>query len=104
MLDRQVALGRLGNDHELYEEICRLFKRDAADMLGKLREAIVSGETSVATRHAHSLKSVSASIGAMVFSDIARTAEFFGRDGNIIGMSDLLSELERNLNEVILEL
>lgn len=103
-LDRQAVLERIDNDHELYEEICEIFKEDAPKIVSHLIDAIDSGEILVATRHAHSLRSVSANIGATALSELGYHAELAGRDANLQAMRNQIPLIEQQLKEVIMEL
>lgn len=103
-LDRQAVLKRIDNDHELYEEICDIFKEDAPKIVSHLKDAIDAGEITVATRHAHSLKSVSANIGATALSELGHHAEIAGRDSNLQAMRNQIPLIEQQLEEVIKEL
>ena len=103
-LERQAALKRLDNDHELYDEICEIFQGDAPEIVKRLKDAIESGEILVATRHAHSLKSVSANIGATAMSELAHQAEIAGRDANLQAMREQIPLIEQQLTELLKEL
>ncbi len=58
ILDRQAALERIDHDHELYNEICGIFRDDAPEILIKMKESFMSGNIPLATRYAHSLSEV----------------------------------------------
>lgn len=103
-LDRQAVLERLDNDQELYDEICEIFMHDALNIVDQLKEAVHAGDIPVATRHAHSLKSASASIGANEISMIARQAEVCGKEGSIEEIRNLLPQIDKLLTEVLLEI
>ena len=103
-LDRQAVLKRIDNDHELYDEICEIFQDDAPEIVRRLKDAIGSGEILVATRHAHSLKSVSANIGATAMSELAHHAEIAGRDSNLQAMRNQIPLIEKELAELLKEL
>jgi HPt (histidine-containing phosphotransfer) domain-containing protein len=46
------------------------------------------------SRAAHTLKSTSASIGAMALSAVARELEFLTKDGTLAGAAELLAHAE----------
>ena len=60
---------------ELVEELVTLFLDDAAKRMKKLTDAYGAGDFEAVTFAAHSLKSASASIGAISFSESCRTLE-----------------------------
>jgi HPt (histidine-containing phosphotransfer) domain-containing protein len=103
-LDKQAVLARIDNDHELFEEICAIFKDDGPRLVRKLRDAVDAGQIVVAIRHAHSLRSSSANIGASELSELARQAELAANQGNDDIIRALLPVIDAKLHEVIAEL
>lgn len=75
VLDRAAALYRMGDDENLYQEIVTLFLADAPTQIKKLKEAIESLDRVLGERHAHSLKSAAANIGANCLRDACAAAE-----------------------------
>ena len=71
MIDKEAALARLGGDEELYQEIVLIFLDDAPKQISSLKEAFNLSDYQTAMRVAHSLKSASASVGAVSFQKIA---------------------------------
>ncbi|KAB0663700.1 Hpt domain-containing protein [Oryzomonas japonica] len=103
-VDKLAVLERLNNDQELFVEICTIFKQDGPQLVRKLRDAVDAGQIIVAIRHAHSLKSSSATIGAYELSELARQAELAGNQGDVSIISALLPVIDAKLHEVIAEL
>ena len=101
VLDTLAAMERLDNDQELYDEICEIYLTDAPELLRKFKEAIHDNDSAMATRHAHSLKSVSANIGATALSDVARQAEIFGKSGDLAAAQNICASIEKQLSEVL---
>jgi HPt (histidine-containing phosphotransfer) domain-containing protein len=101
ILDKNAALERIEFDHELYDEICGIFREDAPKMIAKLKEACSGGDILVATRLAHSLKSAAANIGATDLSESARLAENAFRAENLKNIIHLISEIDRNITRVL---
>lgn len=104
VVDKLAVLERIDNDQELYVEICAIFKHDGPELVRKLRDAVDAGQIVVAIRHAHSLKSSSANIGAHELSELARQAELAGNQGDAGIISALLPVIDAKLHEVIAEL
>src|ERR1044072_9181842 len=100
-LDREAVLERRDNDHELYAEICDMFKHYGPELSRTLNVALNAGEIPVAIRHAHSLKSSSANIGAMELSELARQAEHAGKDVNEEERQRLMPLIDSCLSEVL---
>jgi HPt (histidine-containing phosphotransfer) domain-containing protein len=103
-LDKKAVLERIDNDQELFDEICDIFRSDGPELVRRLREAVEAGEIPVAIRHAHSLRSSSANIGANELSELAHQAERVGKGGDLRELHDLLPLIDAQLNEVIAEL
>jgi HPt (histidine-containing phosphotransfer) domain-containing protein len=104
LVNRQEAMDRLGDDAELFAEICGLFCRDVPEMLNQLKSALVSGDTTLAIRSAHSIKSASSSIGAETLSSLARDIEEAGRAGNFQVAHSQLEDLATAIDDVMKEL
>lgn len=103
-MDKLAVLERIDNDQELFTEICAIFKNDGPQLVHKLRDAVEAGQIVVAIRHAHSLRSSSANIGAYELSELARQAELAGNQGDTGIIRALLPVIDAKLYEVIAEL
>lgn len=97
ILNRQAALERIEQDLELYEEICGIFSDDAPTILIDLKQSLNNRDIPAATRHAHSLKSAAANIGAIDLCETARLAENSFRAGDIKNSYTMISNIEQNL-------
>jgi two-component system, sensor histidine kinase and response regulator len=65
-----------------------------------VREAVKGTDFDALHRAAHTLKSSSASLGALVFSEICKDLEMMGRDKTIEGAKDRLRALEQEYERV----
>jgi two-component system sensor histidine kinase/response regulator len=101
ILDRQAALERIDHDQALYDEICGIFRDDVPKIFAQLKEAHSRGDHPVATRHAHTLKSAAANIGATDLCESARSAENAFRAGELENIHILISEIDKNLSYVL---
>ena len=70
------------------------FYQDVDRLLGEAQEASKHGQLDELRRAAHTLKSTSATFGAMGLSAIARELEYLARDGVLEGASDLITRAE----------
>lgn len=104
VINREEVLGRLGDDEELYAEICGLFQRDGRMMLTRLQNELSDGTLEMATRYVQSIKSMAANIGADELTELARQAEEAGRSGDASVLRGYLPHLETQLNRVLQEL
>jgi len=97
------ALDRLlemtGGDPAFVEELIETFLDDAAKQLAAMNAAATLGAADDLIRPSHSLKSNSASVGAMRLSEMARALEAASRDGDVAEASARVaaasSEFER---------
>lgn len=103
-LDRREALARINNDHELFDEICGIYLSDAPKIVDKLKRSLVAGDIEQVTRHAHSLKSISANIGAHALKNAASQAEMLAKQENLQGVNEQVGQLDLLLEEVLEEI
>ena len=91
------ALGRIGGDEELLDELCQIFLEESPKLLEKLRQAVASGDSDGVMRAAHSLKGESSYLGAGGTSQAARQLEEMGRSKDLSGAADIVAVLEREV-------
>jgi signal transduction histidine kinase/CheY-like chemotaxis protein/HPt (histidine-containing phosphotransfer) domain-containing protein len=70
------------------------FYQDVDRLLGEARQALEQGQADDLRRAAHSLKSTSATFGAVVLSAVARELEYRARDGVLEGAAGLIARAE----------
>jgi PAS domain S-box-containing protein len=73
------------------------FYQDTDRLLGQARHALEHGQADELRRAAHSLKSTSATFGAMALSAAARDLEYLARDGKLGRASDQIIQAEAEL-------
>jgi HPt (histidine-containing phosphotransfer) domain-containing protein len=66
-------------------ELIEAFLADSAAQLEAIEAAVAAGDAEATVRPAHTLKSASATLGAMPLSAAARTLEMAGRSGSLEG-------------------
>jgi len=76
------------------------YLNDAPKLLQTLREAITRGETTAAQRAAHSLKSSSATLGALTLAGLCKELEAQGRAQSVDNAAKVLSEIETEYQAV----
>jgi HPt (histidine-containing phosphotransfer) domain-containing protein len=97
VLDREVALSRVGGDVELLREIAVLFLENYGTWLGELREAAARGDAKVVENTAHGLKGSVANFGAQNAVDAALVLETMGRRRDLTDVSRSVAALEAAL-------
>lgn len=102
-LDPEIAVNRLGGDEELYWEIVQVFVDESPTIIGKIRSAFSGSEWSVLERHAHSLKSASANIGAELLRSLATKLESDARCALVTELEAQVLTLCHEMESVLLE-
>ena len=75
-------------------ELVSTYLEETAGLIQKLHEALAKNQADDFRRYAHSIKSSSASLGALEFSAQAREMEFIGKAGNLSQVGEPLARLE----------
>lgn len=83
MLDS--LLQSLGGDQEFFAELLETFFEDSPHQIAAMHAALASRNAAELRRAAHSLKSNSASFGAMDLSARCKELEMMGKDGALEG-------------------
>ncbi len=98
VIDR-AALNRLfeilGNDPEILGEMKNEFFEDAPTFIAGLRSAVEHQNLEELRTAAHSLKSNSASFGALALAEQCRGLEMQGKAGNLEGAAERITAIEQ---------
>jgi HPt (histidine-containing phosphotransfer) domain-containing protein len=82
----------VGGDESFVAELAATYLAEGPGYLQALEAAVASGDVAGAVRPAHTLKSSSASLGAMRLSEISRGIEYAAREGRADGLSAAVEE------------
>jgi len=93
-------LASTGGDMAFLAELMDTYFNDAPQLLAAMRGALADGNAEEFRRAAHSLKSNSASLGAMTLSALAKELEMMGRAGVLDGAADKLARVEAEYEQV----
>jgi signal transduction histidine kinase/DNA-binding response OmpR family regulator len=85
---------------EAATELVGLFLEDTPNLLADLREAVSQGGAEGLQRAAHTLKSSSASLGAMGLSTLCQELEGMGRAGTLEGAAEKVAQVEAEYERV----
>ena len=91
VLEELIAM--LGNDIEFASGLIRDFLEDGEELLGNIRHAYEMGDSSELERAAHTLKSSSATFGAIETSNLCKELEALGNAGSL--SEDLSTKIDR---------
>jgi two-component system sensor histidine kinase/response regulator len=83
VLDKAVALDRVGGDEELLAEVAQLFLEDYPNSLREIDDALQRGDAKLLERAAHTLKGAASNFGADPVVEPALALELAGRTGNL---------------------
>lgn len=84
----------------LVGRVLRTYELTLEKAQAELRQAVASNDLQVIGRVVHTLRSSSASVGALGLSALCRAAELAIREGHLEGMAPRLEALERESREV----
>ena len=96
VLDQLIA----DTDREFAAELVTTYLDDSPKLVADMRQALAEGSAPNFQRAAHSLKSNSASLGALGLSAQAKALEMLGRSGQLDGAAEKLDELAAGYAEV----
>ena len=100
VLDRAVALERVGGDSELLQEMAQLFLEEYPSQPAAARAAVQARYRNALERRAHSLKGSVGNFGAAAAQDAALRLELLGRRGDLQEVDQALGCLESALSSL----
>jgi HPt (histidine-containing phosphotransfer) domain-containing protein len=74
-------LDDMGGDAEVVKELVQSYLEEAPRLLAEARQALADGDTATVQRAAHTLKSTSATFGALALAESSRVLEQAARAG-----------------------
>ena len=104
VLDRALALSRVGGDEDLLREIAVLFLDDYPNLVQKIQDALVRNDAQGLERASHSLKGSVANFGAEAAYQAALELEKIGRSRDLTLAHIAYAGLEQSLNSLRPEL
>jgi HPt (histidine-containing phosphotransfer) domain-containing protein len=88
----------VGDDY--IPELIQAYLEETPTLLRDLQAALAAGDVIPFTRAAHSIKSSSASLGALDFSAQAKELELIGKSGDLSQVSDKVGRLTAGYTEL----
>jgi signal transduction histidine kinase/CheY-like chemotaxis protein len=85
---------------EMISQLIAIFLEDAPEQLAHLRRALDHNKPAELERAAHSLKSNSATFGALRLAALCKELEVTGRTGQLIGVSEQVQQVEAEYHRV----
>ncbi len=105
--NKDKAIGKLGDDLELFEEFCQMFVDEIPEISQGLETAIAADDSEELRKKAHYLKGSAAMIGLEIISKFAADLEMSGKENCLTEVPELYASLSVELKlaaELIKEL
>jgi PAS domain S-box-containing protein len=83
-----------GGDAAFLGELMDTYFADAPELMAQMRSSLAAGDAETFRRAAHTLKSSSATLGAMTLSDLAKDLEMMGKAGTLEGAASRIAQVE----------
>jgi HPt (histidine-containing phosphotransfer) domain-containing protein len=102
-IDTQVLeslLDMLGDDQEALAEIINCYLIESPTIIAAIEKSVTNKDADTLKKKAHNLKSSTASLGAMNLYQLCLQLELKGENGNLEGISDLVSKLVHEYEQV----
>lgn len=93
LYDRAEALGRLGDDEELFASVAELFIADSEGYCQALESALAAGDAPGLQREAHTVKSMLATFSCETGRERAMRLEYLAGSGSLDGAASLTQEV-----------
>jgi HPt (histidine-containing phosphotransfer) domain-containing protein len=93
-------LDSLGGDVEFLSELVDAYLDSSPGLLASMQQALASGEAPALQRAAHSLKTGSASFGALAFAGLCKGLEELAKTGALDGAAEKYEALEAGYAQV----
>jgi HPt (histidine-containing phosphotransfer) domain-containing protein len=90
-----------GDDMDFVRELISTYVDESAGNITALEAAMAAGDVAGVVRPSHTLKSSSASIGAMRLSELCRGIEVASREGREAGLPEAVAEVRPTYDETL---
>jgi putative two-component system response regulator len=100
-VDFNAVLKRCGGDPKFAQAITEKFRISAGAEVLKIDRALAAGDADALRRAAHTIKGMSAYLGAEAAVSSAREIEDLGRDHNLAAVAPLLARLDKEIQRAV---
>lgn len=103
VLDRvslDTLIESLGGDRVFLVELIDTYLADASALFDTMQQALAGGNAEELHRAAHSLKSTSASFGALALASMSRDVEEHGKAGRLDGVQTQVEQMQAEYQRV----
>jgi two-component system, sensor histidine kinase and response regulator len=95
--DLEAALTYMDGDRDLFQELVKVFVEESTKQIQDILTGIVSGDTKLVERAAHSIKGSASTFAAKPTAEAARHLEVLGREGKFAEFPNAALVLEGQL-------
>jgi len=103
-VDTAKGLSTVRGDAENYMRVLSVFYKDGQAKIAEISNALSVSDLSLYTTYVHALKSASANVGATQLSEIARSLEMAGKEGNRAYIDEYTPRLIYDLKLLLLNI
>ena len=104
VLDLEGALEDLAEDREIYKEVLIAYMEDTPGIIEELNTALEDKNVEILSRHAHSLKSSSRTIGGMRLGNVAAELEANAKVRSLDSAKELIEKVKEEFRALKQEL
>jgi HPt (histidine-containing phosphotransfer) domain-containing protein len=105
IIDNETIASLIGlTGEDFLQELVEAYLEDSPHLFNQMRAALSDGNAELFRRSAHSLKTSSASLGALQFSEKARELEMLGKSNRLAGAESGVDALEQDYQKVAVAL
>ncbi len=97
---REISLLQLPNQPDLVQHVVEIFLNETPELLKSLDLAAASGDFETLRRHAHTLKSSSAHLGAVTLPQFAKELEACGRNKDLQDVDCLMQQIKQGYKDL----
>jgi HPt (histidine-containing phosphotransfer) domain-containing protein len=98
------TVAMVDGDRAFLGDLIATYREDGARRIAEMRASIASGDAPLLQRAAHTLKSSSATIGALRMADRCRVVEHAARDGRLDGLDEQVEAIATEFDAVAVAL
>jgi len=101
VLDLKEAMAAIGDDPEIYEAVLESYREDSPNLFAAMETAAAEGDWTAFSRHAHSLKSSSRTIGGFALGLQAEEVEHRSANGPVDDAPVLVARLKEHYDKLM---
>ena len=100
IFDPAAALARLDNDQTLLSALLRMALEDVPKSIHKLETALLNSDASQVKFHAHTIKGVTATVGASALAAVAAQVQHWATEGQLLLIAPQIVILKNGLTQL----